>query len=97
MSGARVYSVEMHGKGILVLADPEVDAKVYKEGGKEVDIIKAEMFTGEEDPDSYKNTGFFHENKHFIESIKTKSLPQTNFADAYKTMELVDRIYHSQM
>ncbi|HNS31420.1 MAG TPA: Gfo/Idh/MocA family oxidoreductase [bacterium] len=97
ITGRRIYSVEMHGKGILAFADPEEDAKVYKDGNKEAEIIRAETFTGEKDPDSYKNTGFFHENKHFIECIRTKTLPQTNFADAYKTMDLVDRIYHSQM
>jgi len=96
-SGKRVYSVEMHGKGILAFADPEEDAKVYKDGNKEVEVVKAETFTGEKDPDSYKNTGFFHENRHFIDCIKTKTQPETNFADAYKTMELVDRIYHSQL
>ncbi|MCK9266460.1 Gfo/Idh/MocA family oxidoreductase [bacterium] len=97
ISGKRTYSVEMHGKGIVAYADPEEDAKIFKDGQKEVDIIKAETFTGETDPDSYKNTGFFHENKHFIECIRTKSMPQTNFADAYKTMELVEKIYNNQI
>ena len=95
ITGRRFYSVEMHGKEILAFADPEENARIYKDGHKEAEIITAERFTGEKDPDSYKNTGFFHENKHFIECIKTNAQPQTNFADAYKTMELVDRIYHS--
>lgn len=97
ISGKRIYGVEMHGKGIIAFADPEADAKIYTEGNKEAEVILAESMTGEKDPDSYKNTGFFHEDRHFIDCIKSKTLPQTNFAEAYKTMDLVDRIYHNQI
>lgn len=95
VSGKRVYSVEMHGKGILAFADPEDSAQIYKDGNDDAEIVKAEGITGEKDPNSYRNTGFLQENRHFIDCIKTKTLPETNFRDAYKTMELVDRIYHS--
>ena len=45
----------------------------------------------------YKYTGFFAENRHFINCLKEGKQPMTNFADSVRTMELVDRIYHSQI
>ena len=41
--------------------------------------------------------GFFGENRHFIDCIKNNVEPETCFADATKTMELVDRLYQNQM
>ena len=41
--------------------------------------------------------GFYGENRHFIDCIKEKNMPDTNFADALKTMELVAWIYRSQI
>ena len=37
--------------------------------------------------------GQWHENRHFIDCIKEGRQPLTNFADAAKTMELVERIH----
>ena len=39
--------------------------------------------------------GFWHENRHFIDCVKEGRQPLTNFADAAKSMELVDRIYEA--
>jgi virulence factor len=93
VSGTRIYSVEMHGKGICALVNPEESAVIYKDGNKQGEVLEAsDVAKGKE---VYKVSGFYDENKHFIECIKTKQIPQTNFADAFKTMEFVDRIYHS--
>ena len=39
--------------------------------------------------------GFYHENRHFIDCIKVGIQPETNFADAAKSMKLVDDLYAS--
>ncbi len=95
VSGTRIYSVEMHGKGICAFVNPEESAVIYKDGNKQGEVLEAsDVAKGKE---VYKVSGFYDENKHFIECIKTKQIPQTNFADAFKTMEFVDRIYHSMI
>ncbi|MCX8082396.1 MAG: Gfo/Idh/MocA family oxidoreductase [bacterium] len=95
VSGKRIYNVEMHGKGICAFADPEESAVVYKDGSNEGEIIKAKEIAGSDQ--LFKFAGFYDENRHFIECIRDKKLPQTHFGDSVKTMELVDRIYHSIM
>jgi len=62
-------------------------AGFFAENRHFIDCIKKE----------YKYAGFFAENRHFIDCIKKGNLPLTNFSDAVKTMELVDRIYHSRI
>ena len=37
--------------------------------------------------------GFWHENRHFIDCVKEGRQPLTHFADAVKTMELVEQIH----
>lgn len=95
VSGKRIYNVEMHGKGICAFADPEDSAVIYKDGKNEGEIIRAREITGSDK--LFRYAGFYDENRHFIECIKAKKLPQTHFGDSVKTMELVDRIYHSTL
>lgn len=95
VSGKRIYSVEMHGKGICAFADPEDTAVIYKDGQNDGEIIKAKEIAGSDQ--LFMMAGFYDENRHFIECIKKRELPQTHFGDSVKTMELVDRIYHSPL
>ena len=95
VSGKRIYSVEMHGKGICIFADPEDAAVIYKDGEEKGEVIKAKDISGSDK--LFRFAGFYDENKHFIECIQTKKLPNTHFGDSVKTMELVDRIYHSTL
>ena len=89
-SGTRRHHFEFHGGDVAVYSD---------------DQHRAELFTGESDTptvllgkDLTQSTavhhlfGFFDENRHFIESIQNDIEPLTNFADAVKTMRLVDQI-----
>ena len=39
--------------------------------------------------------GFWHESRHFIDCVKEGRQPSSNFADAVKTWELIDRIYEA--
>jgi len=93
VSGKRIYNIEIHGKGICAFVNPEDSAVIYKDGKEEGEVMKAAELAGSKE--TFRLAGFYDENKHFINCIKAKKQPQTNFADALKTMEFVDRIYHS--
>ncbi len=93
VTGKRIYNIEMHGKGICAFVNPEDTAVIYKDNKEQGEVMKAEELAGSKE--FFRLAGFYDENKHFIECIKTKKQPQTNFADALKTMEFVDNIYHS--
>ncbi|MFA4030252.1 MAG: hypothetical protein GDYSWBUE_001894 [Candidatus Fervidibacterota bacterium] len=96
-AGKRVHTFEMHGIGISAFANPDPDGEgvVYAENGKFVKRI-----TPQEAAMSnqwHRVYGFYDENKHFIDCIKSGTLPQTHFGDAVKTMELVDAIYRNRI
>jgi len=92
-SGKRIFSLEIHGKGIVVFVDPENQAMIYSDGKEEGESIDAKEFTGGKE--LFEIAGFLDENRHFIECIEKKKLPETNFSDAVKTMELVENIYRN--
>jgi len=93
--GKRVHTFEMHAKGISAFIDADDKAVIYSDNKPEGQILKAqEVAGGTENHISY---GFCSENRHFIDCVKQKRMPDTNFADALKTMELVERIYRSQI
>jgi virulence factor len=93
--GKRVHTFEMHAKGISAFIDADDKAVIYSDNKPEGQILKAqEVAVGTENYISY---GFCSENRHFIDCVKQKRMPDTNFADALKTMELVERIYGSQI
>jgi predicted dehydrogenase len=95
VSGTRIYSVEIHGKGICAFVNPEIESVTYRDGNNAPEILKAERIVGSKE--IFKIGGFYQENRHFIDCLKQKKLPLTNLTDSLKTMELVDRIYHSQL
>jgi len=93
--GRRFFKVELHGQGISAYGDPDDSGVLYKDGnltGKDFD--PAECAGNAAD---WHRWGFFAENRHFIDCVKTGKTPVSNLADTVKTMELVDRIYHSQI
>lgn len=95
VAGKRVYAVEIYGKGIHAYVDPEKEALIYKDNNDKPEVISVnDMFKNAQ---PYQYAGFLHENRHFIDCIKKGKQPITNFADAAKTMELVDRIYDAQI
>lgn len=94
-SGKRIYSVEMHGKGIIAFADPEKEAVFYKDNSETPEVLKTQEAAGSNE--LFKYAGFYFENKHFIDCLKEKKQPMTNLCDAYKTMEFVELIYRSTM
>jgi len=90
-TGARVHQFEMHTYGASVFVDPDDKAIFHLNNQLRAEIITAEEAAGR--PEKYHTYGFFGENRHFIDCIKSGQQPETSFADAVRTMELVDLIY----
>ncbi len=95
VTGRRIYSVEMHSLNISAYAEPDDRALIYRDGSLEPEVILNTEAAGSDAPHRY--LGFYDENRHFIECIQSGRQPQTCFADAVKTMELVERIRHERL
>ena len=93
VAGTRRHIFEIHGNGITAYIDPDDTAKVYADGQGEPTVLDVNTVADSEA--RHRAYGFFGESRHFIDCIKTGRQPDTNFADATKTMDLVDNIYHS--
>jgi predicted dehydrogenase len=91
--GKRFHHAELHAKGISCYTEFEVDGKLWADNKEDAVHLTAAGLAGSSD--RHKTTGFFQENRHFIDSIRAATQPQTCFDDAVKTMELVQRIYRS--
>lgn len=95
-TGGRVHQFEMHSHGASAFIDPDEQAILHLGGKLNAETITAGEAAGGRE-EKYYNYGFFGENRHFIDCIKSGKQPETSFADAVKTMELVDLIYASNM
>ncbi|MBC7320569.1 Gfo/Idh/MocA family oxidoreductase [bacterium] len=89
-SGRRIFRVQMHSPGIWVEADPEDKGRLYRDG----DTIGVEYDTKEVagSNEFYIYAGFQAKNREFIDCLKTKEQPSSNFSDALKTMEIAEKI-----
>jgi predicted dehydrogenase len=107
VAGARVHTFEIHAKGISAFVDPNNEARiladqtaVYAGGGRDglatahALTLKADEVAGS--TDFSKTYGYFAEDQHFIECVTTGRQPDTNFADAVKSVELLERIRRNQ-
>ncbi|MDH7570886.1 MAG: Gfo/Idh/MocA family oxidoreductase [Armatimonadota bacterium] len=93
--GKRVHTFEMHAKGISAFVDGDDKAILYTNNQDTGEVLDTRTVAGSDQ--NYKYYGFYGENRHFIDCIQEKRLPETHFGDAVKTMELVERIYRSQV
>ncbi|OYT49949.1 hypothetical protein B6U79_00670 [Candidatus Bathyarchaeota archaeon ex4484_231] len=99
-AGTRVHRFEMHGKGISAYVDlpQEVDQQkafiVWDNRSLDkAEIIESSKIVGSQE--FHKCYGYYQENRHFIDCIKEDEEPETNLADATKTMMLIDKIKES--
>lgn len=90
--GGRVHRFEMHGYHISAYADPDHSATLIADNGTP-EVLDTKRVAGSEEFRVYY--GFAAENRHFIDCLRDDREPLTSFADAVKTMELVERIYHA--
>src|SRR5262249_11406840 len=105
-AGARIHTFELHAKGASAFVDGTEGARIYADatavyradGAGLVDaeprILKADAVAGGDE--FFRVYGYWAESRHFLDCVKEGTQPETNFADALKTMALVERIYQSQ-
>jgi len=94
-SGGIGHTFEMHAAGISAYVDANTSATITCADSTEPQVITTRQAAGSEE--MYKYYGFFDENRHFLDCILKGVEPQTNFADALKTMELCDAIMRGGM
>ena len=102
-SGGRVHYFEMHSKAIYAFVnlpfEPERQEALILRDGKpygEIETVRNLDLVGGR-REQYVLYGFLQENRHFIDCIKEDKIPETNFEDAVKTMELVELIKASTL
>lgn len=89
-SGRRIFRVQMHAPGVCAEAEHEGKGYLYADGdthGVEYDTREIAGST-----ELYVFGGFQAKNREFIDAVKTKTQPGSNFSDAVKTMEVAERI-----
>ena len=93
--GTRRHVFEMHAPHISAFVDCNAEGHVYADNDAEGQTLSATEVAGsEENRVSY---GFEAQSRHFIDCVKSGAQPCSSMADAVKTMELVDCIYHSSV
>lgn len=90
--GKRFHHCEFHAKGASVFTEFEKDGKLWA-GGKEEPVVEVQAADLAGSDQTHKKSGFFQECAYFLDCIQNNAMPSSHFADAIKTMELVDRIY----
>lgn len=89
-SGRRIFDLEIHAVGICAEAEIEGKGRLYADG----DTIGVEYDTrqvaGSDDIVDYG--GFRAKNREFIDCLRAKKKPGSNFSDAVKTMEVAEKI-----
>ena len=93
--GGRIHTFEMHAREISAYINPDTGgcATLHTHEGKT-------EITPEQAADSdstHKTYGFYGESRHFVDCIQQNQQPITCFADAVKTMELVEAIYRNRI
>ena len=89
-TGRRYLGVEMHSPGASAYVETEVRASIYTDNDAEGVHYDAVEVAGSNE---FRFVGgYFGEHRHFIDCVKARRQPSSNFANAAKTMELADRI-----
>ena len=89
------FRAEFHSRNITGYVDANSQSFI-KAGREKSEVYESKEFAtaGGAPGDSHLHwAGFWHENRHFIDCVKEGRQPLTHFADAAKTMELVEQIH----
>lgn len=89
-SGRRIFRVEMHAPGICAEAEHEGKGRLYADGDTQGVEYDTRAVAGSDD--LFVFGGFQAKNREFINAVKTRTQPPSNFADAVKTMEVAEKI-----
>ena len=89
-SGRRIFKVEMHAPGICAEAEIEDKGYLYADGDTEGTEYDTRDVAGS--GEFFVFAGFQAKNRQFIDAVKAGEQPDSNFADAVKTMEAAEKI-----
>lgn len=91
-TGGRIHKFEVHAPGYSAYVETQVDIEEVDAKGRRRRTIADFV----DDPaDSKSNFGFHQQARAFIDAVKSRKQPSSNFDDAIKTMMLVDAIRRS--
>jgi virulence factor len=89
-SGRRIFAVEMHAPGICAEAEHEGKGYLYADGDtKGMEFDTRQVAASDE---FYVYGGFQAKNREFIDCLRARRQPSSNFGDALKTIEVAERI-----
>ncbi len=94
MTGRRIFRAEFHGQNVTAYVDADRESGIVFDNG-EMEWRDSRTWGtagGAAGTSSEHWLGFWHENRHFVDCIQQGRQPSSCFADAVKTMELVERI-----
>jgi predicted dehydrogenase len=105
-TGGRVHKFEVHGPGVsgyidLGFGEASCSAKVLAHAGEtryslaasgaaQEGILELDGMALADSNEFYRYYGFYQEDRHFIDCVRTQSEPETSIADAVKSMRLAE-------
>jgi len=89
-SGRRIFRVAMHAAGICAEAEHEGEGRLYADGDTKGIAYDTKVVANSDELHVYG--GFEAKNRQFIDAVKAGTQPDSNFADAIKTMKVADTI-----
>ena len=90
-AGARRHTFEFHGGDVSAYCEDGIEGMIYRDNSDTPEFVRGAELV--DDPNAlHQRSGFLAESRHFMESIQAGTQPLTNFAEAAKTMRLVDQI-----
>jgi predicted dehydrogenase len=92
--GGRFFNLELHAIGASAYVNIDGRAEIWMDGEPKPAIATDYLtHTGAVEADHYQHQGFQAQARGFIDAVKSGAPPHNNFADAVKTMELVEQVY----
>jgi virulence factor len=90
--GGRMHRFEVHSSGYSAYVEQltQID-ELFREGGRRRHRTASEIL-GDDASDHRKLNGFYQQARHFVDCVRSGREPSASFADAVRTMELVDAI-----
>ena len=93
--GGRIHIFEMHAREISAYINPDAGGRAVLHTPEGITEITPEEAAGSDA--THRVYGFYGESRHFVNAILQDRQPDTCFADAVKTMELVSAIYQNRI
>lgn len=91
-SGRRSFDVQLHVPGGCAELDLEGEGHMYLDGDTGGVTTTAQQAAGSDDFHVY--AGFAQKTAEFVEAVRTRKQPPSNFGDALETMRIAEQILH---